>query len=688
MPGLGAAYVTIRGDLAGLKSDLNKALLQIKGLEGSVDKATSNISRSFSSATMAVKGFISAIAIQKITQLSESLFDAGASSSRLSKAYVEIAGSSASANKEFEFLRKTSDTLGQNFYVLAEAYKGITASAKGTALQGQSTRDIFVAITKAASSLGLSAEGTNRSLLAIQQMMSKGKVSAEELRQQLGENLPGAFGLMAKAVGVSTAKLDEMLKEGKVLASDVLPKFARVLSEQYPGAIDDATRASNKFAEAWMDLKVEMAKSGFLDSATQAIKNMTEALKDPEVQRSLKDLSTNLGAVILKLSELAKFAGLRSVFGTMGQASELASKGLLDLNEFSKKGFMERQRTVDDILAKQKEMNGSLSDSEMEKILVASKEKTNDLETATISATDAIKDFTTEEKRREAAIKDYIKTLEQEIAMIGLDSAAKERLEAREKGITGARLASVDAMISQKHAQEALWKAAEESNDAMSDNIEDGIRMAQEGNRRRAEDKKKAEQKITDDYKAALKKREEDEKHYLERVQDATADTFYDIFKNTEDGFSGMFDRIGDYFLRMLAEMAAQAIAKPIIVPILQSMSGSLGMTSAAAGAGGASSTSGLLQMAGNNLWNNYGANTSLGGYISGAMSTPIYTSGLGWGNAASEMTSAYADASYIGQSSIGATTTVGSLLSAYGMGSLGYQYIGGAVGLPQGEYS
>ena len=41
--------------------------------------------------------------------------------------------------------------------------------------------------------MGLSADQTSGVLLALQQMISKGTVQAEELRGQLGERLPGAL---------------------------------------------------------------------------------------------------------------------------------------------------------------------------------------------------------------------------------------------------------------------------------------------------------------------------------------------------------------------------------------------------------------------------------------------------------------------------------------------------------------
>lgn len=53
----------------------------------------------------------------------------------------------------------------------------------------------------AGSALALSKDQMDGVFLALGQMISKGKVQAEELRGQLGERLPGAFDMAAKAMG-------------------------------------------------------------------------------------------------------------------------------------------------------------------------------------------------------------------------------------------------------------------------------------------------------------------------------------------------------------------------------------------------------------------------------------------------------------------------------------------------------
>lgn len=95
--------------------------------------------------------------------------------------------------------------------------------------------------------------------------------------------------------------------------------------------------------------------------------------------------------------------------------------------------------------------------------------------------------------------------------------------------------------------------------------------------------------------------------HMLDNMQDAGADFFYDWFRGADDGFKNLMGRIKDYFVRMLAELAALAIARPILISIVGSVAGSLGIDAIAEAAGlsgGGLSILGGLQ-AGSSLWSN-----------------------------------------------------------------------------------
>ena len=149
------------------------------------------------------------------------------------KALESVTGSSESATEQLSYLDSLADRLGQSALDLTEQYTGLAAATKGTALEGQATRDVFEAVVGAMSKLGKSGAETQRALLAIQQMASKGVVSAEELRQQLGEALPGAMQSLANASGIAAEDLNKMLESGQLLAADVLPALAKGLNETF-----------------------------------------------------------------------------------------------------------------------------------------------------------------------------------------------------------------------------------------------------------------------------------------------------------------------------------------------------------------------------------------------------------------------------------------------------------------------
>jgi len=169
-------------------------------------------------------------------------------------------GSVEAGADALRFLRGEADRLGVNFRELAGEYGKLAAAARGTALEGEQTREIFTAVAEASRVMGLSAADTGGILTAVQQIISKGTVSAEELRGQMGERLPGAFQAAARGMKVTTQELGQMLQRGEVLAEDLLPKLAaelrRSVAEALPDATQSAAAAFDRLDNALFDLKV------------------------------------------------------------------------------------------------------------------------------------------------------------------------------------------------------------------------------------------------------------------------------------------------------------------------------------------------------------------------------------------------------------------------------------------------
>ena len=141
-------------------------------------------------------------------------------------------GSAKQAGEEFEFIKKTVKELGLDLLSSARGFTKLAAATKGTALEGQATRDVFVGVAQAAAAMGLSADETNGVFLALSQIAGKGKVSMEELRGQLGERLPPAMKIAADSMGVTVSELNKLVEAG-LDSTEFLAAFGPALQKSF-----------------------------------------------------------------------------------------------------------------------------------------------------------------------------------------------------------------------------------------------------------------------------------------------------------------------------------------------------------------------------------------------------------------------------------------------------------------------
>lgn len=156
-----------------------------------------------------------------------------------------ILGSEGDADNKLAELRRLSDSLGLEYFAIAESYKSFAGAARASNFDLDKSEKIFRSVAKASAVLKLSSDQTSGALLALQQMISKGNVQAEELRGQLSERLPGAFSLAAKAMGVTEQELNKLLESGSVVASDMLPKLADQLDKAYGNKASNGIKGLN-----------------------------------------------------------------------------------------------------------------------------------------------------------------------------------------------------------------------------------------------------------------------------------------------------------------------------------------------------------------------------------------------------------------------------------------------------------
>lgn len=266
----------------------NLQMAKFKASIGDVSGAMKSMGAAFGAAKLAIGG-----AAAGLLTFQKAAIESQMELEKLQTSYQTIFGEGGGA--QLDFVKNELNSVGQQFRSGAEAAKTFFAAGMNSSLAPQ-VNDIFRAFTDAGAAMQLSGDEMSRVFLALGQMMSKGKVQAEELRGQLGEALPGAFQLAADAMGMTTAQLDKFMADGNLTAEDLLPKLAAALEDKYSEsakrAADTTQGKLNQMLNAWEEYKARLAASG---PARHIIQFITEYLtaRNDEAAAAEKESSQN-----------------------------------------------------------------------------------------------------------------------------------------------------------------------------------------------------------------------------------------------------------------------------------------------------------------------------------------------------------------------------------------------------------
>ena len=229
-----------------------------------------------------------------VGQFVKSLVEVNTAFERVRATLISGSNTFALAGNDFDYVRRAATELGMPVKKVGLEFSRMISAAQGTKLEGQAIRDIFMSIGRAFVATGQTQDDFRLGLLAITQMMSKGRVQAEELRRQFGERLPGAWqaaaaglGLVDKAGSTATAQLDELVRSGKLTADVLLPKLAAALDTKFGRAFEYASQHSpalvmSRFQSAVENLLYTMSKAGFMEGFVGALKKITDFMRSPE----------------------------------------------------------------------------------------------------------------------------------------------------------------------------------------------------------------------------------------------------------------------------------------------------------------------------------------------------------------------------------------------------------------------
>ena len=236
---------------------------------------------------------------------------------------------------ELERIRKEADRLGIGLQGAAEGYSRFAIAARAGGATADETFFIFSKFSEVSRVFKLGAEEQKRVFKALEQMMSKGKISAEELTQQLGDSLPGALDKMAKAMKMSPAELFKAMEKGQVSSRNLL-----LLAQEYGNSVRDQVVPASKswqselqrLETALFNFRSKVGAGGFSEEMGKLSQTLSTALSSEDGARAAQALSDSFSAVAMTLSALVPVVvGFASTVGGAIESVKSFAAGALEM---------------------------------------------------------------------------------------------------------------------------------------------------------------------------------------------------------------------------------------------------------------------------------------------------------------------------------------------------------------------
>jgi lambda family phage tail tape measure protein len=277
--------VLLRANTAAYRAEMvNSARVTTQSL-AAIRKDAAQTAVSIANLNKAAAGFLG---FQAVASGVRALVDAQKAIQQIHYGLQGATGSAAAAEKAYGFVSQTAKDLGLNLEEAAKSFTRMSASAGANGIAMRDQQELFRQLSRSATVMHLSSDEMGRATTALGQSFSKGKFQAEELRQQLGEAIPGivprfmqAVAKMNEGTALAGKSFDKLLQDGDLNVKKYLPAMIEALRQTGSGAEEAAKGLNaelNRLSTAWFKLKADASGGVFSDAAISSVRLMAENL--------------------------------------------------------------------------------------------------------------------------------------------------------------------------------------------------------------------------------------------------------------------------------------------------------------------------------------------------------------------------------------------------------------------------
>ncbi len=512
-----------------------KVQSEIKKTEAELDKITKT-SKGYGSALTQITALAAgAFTLSRVKAFAMELIKTQREAEILANQFAFVNGNAEAGRASFESLRKTSQKLGLDFQVLSEEYVSFANAAGVMNLSNDQSLQIFQDMSIGLRGAGASAQQQQQAFLALTQIMSKGRLMGQELTLQLGNALPGAVGLAAKAMNVTTGELNKMMERGEVMATDFVPRFAAAVRDNFAAAVagkENSLDASiNRAGNSWQAFKralevplVQPAVDG-LNLRLERTNILLNA-SIPGWEKTLRVLGDHLGLAFLNQNVLADYnaeqekqAALQKTISANIEAEANRIMGLTDakkqdalaqmqIDKQNFEGQMQSRKLIGDEITNYNTLIATLDAvSAKEANATAAKLQADNI------AIEKQKEQIELQKKKEEALRNYIKAINEEFK-------ALEEMHKLDEENTTDSIKNIEAR--EKRAKEAKEKSVNDIAGTIQ-NFDDWQKQQMD---KMLDESDKAYQTDVDNYKSAQAQKAQATSAFLQAASQLTNDFF------------------------------------------------------------------------------------------------------------------------------------------------------------------
>lgn len=316
-------------------SMMNSAFAQtfprIARLQGEMRGLENTFSLSYNAASI----FRTALGSLTMGQFVKQIGEAGMAAQSFRQSMMVVSASSTELQQHVDFINTLTQRLPISLEAARDSYKGFAAATLMAGLSVKDTQMIFENFSGAFSVLGLSTEKVKYAFLALQQIASKGRFSMEELKRQLGEQLPGTMQILADAMSrvrgqdISVEKLQKMVETGQLGVRELVEfgkQMGIVFGPQVSRSLDTPIAKLEQLRTAFTQFKQKIFDSGFDAGMATVFEQLTKGLNSDQIQAAaqkigaaFKEIGVWVGALgraaLENIDTLAKFGAAITAWG-------------------------------------------------------------------------------------------------------------------------------------------------------------------------------------------------------------------------------------------------------------------------------------------------------------------------------------------------------------------------------------